>query len=129
MKEADGLQVARDRSDVDVLHSETSGLRDGLLGKECPYPATPTTRIHDDRLQLGLLSTDEEPAQATKSICELRNPKSVELWVLEVSVELEPRVWATERRIVVDVAMALREAAPQRATAIEIAGSILPNGR
>jgi len=89
-----------------------SGLCDGPLRKKCAYPATAITRSHDDRLELALLSLNEEPAESKNLNCELCNPESVQPRLSKVFVELNPRVWATERRVVVDVAVALREAAP-----------------
>jgi hypothetical protein len=128
VEEADCLDIPRDRPDVDIFDAETSGLCNGLLRKECPYPATAMARIHDDRLELGLLSVKQEATESENFPGELRNPESVQLGVAKVLVEFNPRVWATERRVVVDVAMALREAPPELPTSIEVVGMVFANG-
>ncbi len=84
-------------------------------------------RIYDDGLELGLLSLDEECAEPKNLIRVHGNPEPMELWVLEVCIELNAWIWSTQRWVVVEVAMTLREAAPELATLIQILGSILPN--
>src|SRR5262245_43151098 len=68
VEEANCLQIARDGPHVDVLEPETSGLRDGPLGQERADPVIAMSRIHDDGLELGLLSANEEPTEAEDAI-------------------------------------------------------------
>ena len=49
--------------------------------------------------------------------------------MLEVRIELDSGVWPTDRRVFVDIAMALYKAAPKLATSIKISGVIFPNRR
>ena len=84
-------------------------------------------RIYDDGLELRFLSLDEECAKPKSAIRVRCNPEPMQLWLLEVCIELNPWIWSTQGWVLVEVAMALREAAPELATLIEILGLILPN--
>ena len=84
-------------------------------------------RIYDDGLELRFLSLDEECAEPKSAIRVHCNPESMQLWMLEVCIELNPWIWSTQGWVRVEVAMALREAAPELATLIEILRLILPN--
>jgi len=126
VKEADRLQVSGNGSDVDVLGSETSGRGDRLPREERPNAETPMPGIHDDRLELRLVRAEQQSAQSKNLTRNLSNPDSTKLWVPEVRIELNAGVWATECWIVVDVAMALRQTAPELATALEVSGFIFP---
>src|SRR5262245_60860107 len=128
VEETNCLQVARDGPHVDVLDPETSRLCDGLLGQERADPVIAMTRIHDDGLELGLLSANEEPAEAEDAIWLLRNPDAMQVWLRQIRVELQPGIRPADRLVTVDVTMSLREAPPQLPTSLQIAGLILWDG-
>ena len=127
MEEADCLEVSSNRSDVDVFESETPGLLDRSSCEECADSATATVRIYDNRRELRRLSLDEESAQPKDLIRVRYNPEAMELWVPEVGIELDSRIWRTDRWVFVDIAMAFYKTAPKLTTSIKIPGVIFAN--
>jgi hypothetical protein len=118
VKKTDRLEVAGNGSNVDVPDAEAPGLADRLLGENGTYAEAAVTGVYDDRLQLRLLIVNEQAAEPDNLIAALCDPDPAELRMLEVRIELNAWIGPTECRIVVDLAVALSEPAPELAASL-----------
>jgi hypothetical protein len=116
VKEADCLEVSRDRPYVDVFDAQPSGLGDSPLGEGGADSKAAMPRIDNDGLQFRLLAVDEQATEAENLLIALGDPKAAQRWLLQVGVELAPRIGAAEHWIVIDFSVALSQAAPELST-------------
>ncbi len=125
MKEPNRLDVSGHWPYVDELHAQAARFRDGLLRKARTYPLSPMGRANDDWLEFRFPVFHEEPAEADHLAVDCGDPQFAETRMGEVLVELDSGIGTTDRRIAVDVAMALDKRTPEVATRFQVSRCVL----
>ncbi len=125
MEEPNRLDVSGYRPNVDELHAEAARFRDGLQRKTRTYPLSPMGRANDDWLEFRFPMFHEESADADHLAVDCGDPQFAETRMGEVLVELDSGIDTTDRRIAVDVAMALDKRTPEVATRFQVSRCVL----
>ncbi len=125
MEEPNRLDVSGYWPNVDELHAEAARFRDGLLRKTRTYPLSPMGRANDDWLEFRFPSFHEEPAEADHLVFDCGDPHFAETRMGEVLIELDSGIGTSNRRIAVDVAMALDKRTPEVATWFQVSRCVL----
>jgi hypothetical protein len=118
MEEPDRLGVPPDRTHADLPKAPLAHGRDHGFGEEPADPAPAMLLGHDDRLELRLVPVEQEPGEPHDLSVELGDPDP--LGDGEMRVERETGIVAADRRIVVELAVRLRELPPEPAAGVEV---------
>ena len=119
VEEPDRVRVPADRADAHLTHAPLARGCDHGLGQK-PADSAPAPAVgDDDGLELGLVCVEHESGEADDVPVEIRDPDP--FGDGEVRVEPAAGLVASDRRVVVEVAMPRSELGPEAPTRLQIA--------